>query len=191
MLVEPAPHDGDAALAATGPRAGPVLAAAADVGLPPDTVEVVTAADEDAAAQATAAALLTGPRPPTAVLAGTARLAAGAWRAVAGLGRAVPADVSLVSLEDAPWMSMVTPALTAVEVDAVGLGETAVGRLLARLDGGSPRGGGPGVEAAGAHARVRHRGSTAAPRAELADTSAIPPLAPPNGSRRQSSGCTG
>jgi DNA-binding LacI/PurR family transcriptional regulator len=70
---------------------------------------------------------------PTAVFAANNVLAEGVWRAIADLGLSVPGDVSLVAFDDAPWMSMVTPGVTAVAQDSVELGAVAVRRLLQRL----------------------------------------------------------
>lgn len=72
---------------------------------------------------------------PTAVFAANNVLAEGVWRAIVELGLRIPDDVSLVAFDDAPWMSMVTPGVTAVAQDAVELGAVAVRRLLQRLAG--------------------------------------------------------
>ncbi len=78
--------------------------------------------------------MLSGADRPTAVFAANNVLAEGVWRAIAELGLAVPGEVSLVAFDDAPWMSMVTPGVTAVAQDSVELGAAAVRRLLARLE---------------------------------------------------------
>jgi DNA-binding LacI/PurR family transcriptional regulator len=75
---------------------------------------------------------------PTAVFAANNVLAEGVWRAIAELGLDVPGDVSLVAFDDAPWMSMVTPGVTAVAQDSVDLGATAVRRLLERMADPAP-----------------------------------------------------
>ncbi|UNX56276.1 LacI family transcriptional regulator [Georgenia sp. TF02-10] len=105
--------------------------ATADVGLDPSLV--VTSGWDVRAARAAAVRLLADPRRPTAVFAANNVLAEGVWRAAADLGLAVPADLSLVSFDDAPWMSMVSPGITAVAQDVRTLGETAVDVLLDRL----------------------------------------------------------
>ncbi|NUW44181.1 LacI family DNA-binding transcriptional regulator [Nonomuraea rhodomycinica] len=74
------------------------------------------------------------PDRPTAVFAANNVLAEGVWRAIAELGLRVPADVSLVAFDDAPWMSMVSPTVTAVAQDTMGLGAAAVRRLHERLE---------------------------------------------------------
>jgi DNA-binding LacI/PurR family transcriptional regulator len=96
-------------------------------------------------------------------VAASERLAAATWRAARHLGLRVPADLSVVSVDDAPWMGMVAPPVTAGERDGVALGVAAVDRLLGH--GGD----GPTVAAT----RVLHRGSTAPP------PGAVPPTADP------------
>jgi LacI family transcriptional regulator len=86
-------------------------------------------------------------------------LAEGVWRAAQDLGLRVPDDLSVVSFDDAQWMTMVNPGITAVAQDAVALGEAAVDRLLARIED-------PGADASTVvlDAQILPRGSTAAPR---------------------------
>jgi LacI family transcriptional regulator len=108
--------------------------AAAGVAHTPD-LEVASGWDvEDSRARALE--MLRRPDRPTAVFAANNVLAEGVWRAIAELGLSVPGDVSLVAFDDAPWMSMVTPGVTAVAQDSVELGAAAVRRLLERM--GSP-----------------------------------------------------
>ena len=83
--------------------------------------------------EAAARSLLTSDERPTAVFAANNLLAEGVWRAAADLKLAIPGDLSLVSFDDAPWMSMVTPGLTAISQDAARLGGEAVGLLIARI----------------------------------------------------------
>ncbi|PJJ71289.1 LacI family transcriptional regulator/LacI family fructose operon transcriptional repressor [Diaminobutyricimonas aerilata] len=123
------------------------------------TLVVPTGWDVDAAHSA-AHQLLQTDRRPTAIFAANNVLAEGAWRAAADLGLAVPDDLSLVSFDDAPWMSMVSPGVTAVVQDAAALGEAAIETLLERIaePGAAPR-------SVVLPAQIRHRGSTASPRA--------------------------
>lgn len=111
------------------------------------------------AAKLAALELLASPDRPTAVFAANNVLAEGAWRAAAELGLAVPDDVSFVSFDDAPWMSMVSPGITAVAQDAAALGRTAIDTLLARI--ADPTKAPDTVVLA---AQILQRGSTAAPR---------------------------
>jgi LacI family transcriptional regulator len=96
---------------------------------------------------------------PTAVFSANNILAEGVWRAAGDLGLRVPEDLSIVSFDDAAWMSMVTPGLTAVAQDAVELGTAAMTRLLERIHNpDSP------IETVVLDAEILPRGSTAAPR---------------------------
>lgn len=105
---------------------------AAGVEVDPDLV--VSAGWDVEDSRMRALAMLQRPDRPTAVFAANNVLAEGVWRAIAELGLTLPRDVSLVAFDDAPWMSMVTPGVTAVAQDSVALGAAAVRRLLERLD---------------------------------------------------------
>jgi LacI family transcriptional regulator len=96
---------------------------------------------------------------PTAVIAANNVLAEGVWRAASDLGLRIPDDLSLVSFDDAQWMSMVNPGITAVSQDAVALGGTAMDRLLDRIEH-------PHAEAVTVvlDSQILPRGSTAGPR---------------------------
>ncbi len=127
-------------------------------GLPLDDALVVRSGWDVEAAQAGARELLASPDRPTAVFAANNVLAEGVWRAAQGLGLRIPEDLSLVSFDDAPWMTMVRPGVTAVAQDAVALGEAAVAQMLDRIQNpDSP------VRTVMLSAAVAQRGSTAAP----------------------------
>lgn len=104
----------------------------AGIGIDP-SLEVTAGWDVEEARR-TALALLRGPHRPTGVFAANAVLAEGVWRAAAELGLRIPADLSVVSFEEAPWMTLVSPKLTAVRQDGSALGEAAVIRLLERIE---------------------------------------------------------
>jgi len=106
----------------------------AQSGIPTDPGLKVRAGQGVTEAWTTATALLSGAQRPTAVLAANAVLAEGVWRAAADAGVEIPADLSLVSFDEAPWMTMVSPNLTAVRQDGTALGEAAVTRLLERIE---------------------------------------------------------
>jgi LacI family transcriptional regulator len=113
--------------------------------------------DVDAAREA-AETLLSSPDRPTAIFAANNVLAEGAWRAAAHLGLGVPEVLSLVSFDDAPWMSMVTPGLTSISQDAEDLGARAIDTLLERIaDPGLP------PRTVTLSAALTMRGSTAVP----------------------------
>ena len=102
-------------------------------GAPFDPRLVVSCGWDVEDARAAALELLQRRSRPTALFAANNLLAEGAWRAIAQLGLRIPSDVSLVAFDDAPWMSMVTPGVTAIAQDAGALGEAAVARLLDRI----------------------------------------------------------
>jgi len=107
--------------------------ALAAAGVAHDEALVVSAGWDADAAKLAALRLLSSDNRPTAVFAANNLLAEGIWRAAAELGLSIPGDLSLVSFDDSPWMSMVTPGVTAVTQDAVALGATAVTTLLERI----------------------------------------------------------
>lgn len=123
---------------------------------------VVRAGWDTSAARTAAVDLLTRKDRPTAVFAANSVLAEGLWRAAADLGFRIPVDLSIVSFDDAPWMSMVSPGLTAVAQDALALGEAAMKRILARIDHPDCS---PQETVLGTH--VLPRGSTGAPPPSL------------------------
>ncbi len=73
------------------------------------------------------------PERPTAVFAGSDVMAAGALRAVHEVGLRVPEDMSLVSFDDLPFASILTPPLTTVHQPLHELGAAAADLLLNRL----------------------------------------------------------
>lgn len=131
----------------------------ARAGIPADPKLLVSTGSDVAAARKAAVEVLTRPDPPTAVFSANNVLAEGVWRAAGDLGLRIPDDLSVVSFDDAPWMSMVTPGVTAVAQDALALGEAAIDRLLRRTtDPDAP------AETVVIEAEIQARGSTAAPR---------------------------
>jgi LacI family transcriptional regulator len=128
-------------------------------GLPLDDSLVVSAGWDVDAARIEIGKLLGRPDPPTAVFAANNVLAEAVWRAAAELHLAIPDRLSLVSFDDVPWMSMVTPGLTAVAQDTIALGEAAVSQLCERIQ--SPL---APVRTVLLSAGVVTRGSTAPPR---------------------------
>jgi LacI family transcriptional regulator len=133
-------------------------AALTDAGIPADPALVVSSGWSVDGAHSAARELLREEDRPTAVFAANNVLAEGVWRAAADLHLGVPDDISLVTFDDAPWMSMVTPGVTAVAQDAVALGEAAVARLLDRIADPDAA-----VETVVLPVRVVARGSTGPP----------------------------
>jgi LacI family transcriptional regulator len=70
---------------------------------------------------------------PTAIFAANNALAEVAWNVLRQRGLQLPDDVSLVAFDDVPWMSMVTPSITAVSQPTLELGRRAAQLLLRRL----------------------------------------------------------
>lgn len=103
---------------------------------------------------------------PTAVIADTAEVALAFLEAARALGRSVPRDISLITLEDRPAMACVEPAITALTQDYTGLFMRACAMLM-REAGASPEGDADSAAAEpGPSFRLIERGSVAkAPRA--------------------------
>ncbi|WP_150307057.1 LacI family DNA-binding transcriptional regulator [Planctomonas psychrotolerans] len=131
----------------------------ADSGIPDDPSLVVSAGWDVGGARKAAVGILTRRDAPTAVFAANNLLAEGVWRAASDLGLRIPDDLSIVSFDDAQWMSMVSPGVTAIAQDAVALGEAAMDRLLDRIED-------PDAAATTTvlEAQILPRGSTSAPR---------------------------
>lgn len=108
-------------------------AALVSAGIPEDGSTLVEAGWSMDSARRVAVEQFAGSDRPTAVLAVNNVLAEGVWRAIGELGLSVPGDISIVSFDDARWMSLVEPAITAIAQDAVTLGRTAMEVLLERI----------------------------------------------------------
>jgi LacI family transcriptional regulator len=85
------------------------------------------------------AELMALPEPPTAIVAASDGMAAGALGALAAHGRRVPADVSVVGYDDLPLATVTEPPLTTVRSHQDALGAAAAAALLGLIDdGGAP-----------------------------------------------------
>ncbi|HEX7062143.1 MAG TPA: LacI family DNA-binding transcriptional regulator [Woeseiaceae bacterium] len=89
---------------------------------------------EQESGRAAGQAFAASPEPPDAIFAANDLMAAGAMRALADAGLAVPEDVAVVGFDDVPLASLLSPALTTVHVDVESFGRCALERLL-RLTG--------------------------------------------------------
>jgi LacI family transcriptional regulator len=126
-------------------------------GLPLDEDLVVASGRDAEDARSAAKALLEREDRPTAVFAVNNLIAEGVWRAARDRGLRIPADLSLVAFEDAAWMSIVEPGVTAVVQDPGAIGVAAVEAVLAKIrQPASP------PTTVVVPTRVVHRGSTAA-----------------------------
>ena len=82
--------------------------------------------------------LLSDGRRPTAILASNNVMALGALQAINDLGFRCPQDMSLVSIDDVPWMGLVKPRLTLVVQPWQELASQAIDWLLERIDARDP-----------------------------------------------------
>ncbi|MEJ5943966.1 LacI family DNA-binding transcriptional regulator [Pseudokineococcus basanitobsidens] len=82
-----------------------------------------------------AASLLDSDEPPDALLVANSLMALGVLRALADHGLRMGADVGLVAFDDAPWSTLVEPAVTVVAQPAYELGTRAAQLLLERVRG--------------------------------------------------------
>lgn len=82
--------------------------------------------------------ILAGNPVPTALFVAAGDLVIGAMKACAGLGRAIPRDVSIVSFDDHPFFEHLVPAVTAVRQPVAEMGTTAVEMLFTLMDGKEP-----------------------------------------------------
>ena len=78
--------------------------------------------------------LTTEPRP-TAVFVANNHMLIGLMKAVAELGLVVPSDLSVASIDDFPWATAFSPAMTTVRQPIAAMATAALQRLLARIDG--------------------------------------------------------
>jgi DNA-binding LacI/PurR family transcriptional regulator len=99
-----------------------------------DAVHVCERNDVPTGRQVAAAALAADPRP-TAILAMSDALAAGALLAAADAGLEVPRDLSVVGFDDSPAAPLTTPPLTTIGQPTEEKGRLAVARLASALDG--------------------------------------------------------
>lgn len=107
--------------------------ALARAGIPEgDNTTVIGIRNEEQARQAVHR-LLTGPNPPTAILAGRNSLTIGSIRALRHLGQ--HRHVALVGLDDIPTADLMEPGITVVEQRPSQIARLAVERLFARLNG--------------------------------------------------------
>ncbi|MCU1569705.1 MAG: LacI family transcriptional regulator [Naasia sp.] len=127
-------------------------------GVSHDAALVVPTGWDVDAARDVAHDLLGSSQRPTAIFAANNLLAEGAWRAARELGLSIPGELSLLAFDDVPWMSMVTPGVTAIAQDAAAMGRTAVQTLLERIADPAA-----GTRTVVLSASLKVRGSAAAP----------------------------
>ena len=110
-------------------------AALDEAGLPPDESLVQLGSFPDDGAREAALKLLTGPSPPTAVLAVNNQAVLGVMKALRDLGMDCPRDISVAGFDDFPWADSFRPRLTTVAQPVHEIGEQSAKLLLDRMAG--------------------------------------------------------
>jgi len=108
--------------------------ALADSGLELRSDYIVHAHWEHTEARAQTQRLLEFPEPPDAIFCASDVMAIGALCAIEEAGLRVPEDVALVGFDDSDLARMVTPSLTSVRQDVIGMGTTAIEVMLQILE---------------------------------------------------------
>ncbi|MEV4558637.1 LacI family DNA-binding transcriptional regulator [Kitasatospora sp. NPDC049285] len=104
-----------------------------------DVLEVGVSLNEGSkAAEQAARELLAGPDRPRAVVCDDDVVASGVYRAAADLGLRIPADLSVVGMDNIPVAELLSPPLTTVDLPGEELGRTGLATLVALLDGAPP-----------------------------------------------------
>lgn len=83
--------------------------------------------------------LLARAEPPDAILIANNLMALGALRAIRESGRRIPDDLAVVSFDDAPWTTLVDPALTVVAQPTYEIGRQAAALLASADSADEPR----------------------------------------------------
>lgn len=83
-------------------------------------------------------ALMQQHEPPTALFALSGSRAIGAYQALQALGSRVPRDVSLLSFDDYPWTSLVTPGIDVLAQPVEAMGDAATDILFRSLHQSAP-----------------------------------------------------
>lgn len=116
-------------------------AALEEAGLPADDSLVRLGNFPDDGVRKAATELLTGPTPPTAILAVNNQAVLGVMKALRDLGMDCPRDISVTGFDDFPWADSFRPRLTTVAQPVQEIGEKSAKLLLDRMAGkrGPPR----------------------------------------------------
>lgn len=91
-------------------------------------------------AREAATAILSGSKPPTAILATNEEMALGALGAADELGLEIGKDLSIIGFDDAPWAGVFRPPLSVIRRPVANLGAAAVELLLKKIANASYRG---------------------------------------------------
>jgi LacI family transcriptional regulator len=148
-------------------------AALGQAGLASDPRLVAATASDVGSGESAMRTLLARRPHPTAVVAASSALAAGALRALRAAGLAVPADVSVVGVHDGAVADLLSPALTTVRLPSRELGAGAARGLIDLLEGRVER-----VALSLPPERIVVRESSAPPRAVAPVAAAAPAGSP-------------
>ncbi|QQP92784.1 LacI family DNA-binding transcriptional regulator (plasmid) [Skermanella sp. TT6] len=107
--------------------------AAAEAGIAESCATVVQVSAATAAGSVPALTLLEGPTPPTAIIADGNRLLRGVILASRSLGRAMPADLSVIGIDTDDMALVCTPEITCIVRDFNEIGQLAADLMLRRL----------------------------------------------------------
>ncbi len=81
--------------------------------------------------------LMTGNKRPTAIFAGSGKIALNVLKSVNEMNLRVPEEVSIISFDETEWASLINPPLTTVGQKTYKMGQTAAQILLERIDHGT------------------------------------------------------
>lgn len=109
-----------------------------EAGLPIDPAHAPIGAFRPEVAQAACRRLMQQSEPPTALFVADNQMLLGVVRALAELGIICPGQVSVLSVDDAPWMAAVSPAYSVIRQPVAVMGERALDLLLRRIDKSVP-----------------------------------------------------
>jgi DNA-binding LacI/PurR family transcriptional regulator len=131
-----APDEIDSALGSTArDRAVGYWKALAEFGIGPDDVAMQATRNDKPSVDAVLATIFAAPRPPTAILAMSDRIALIAIQWLTERGLAVPDDVSVIGFDGVPEAAIVQPGLTTMVQPLAEMARRAVGAIL---DGNLP-----------------------------------------------------
>jgi LacI family transcriptional regulator len=106
-----------------------------DVASDPEMIRIAAYRQDEA--YAACRDLMANAVPPTALFVANNLMLIGAMRALADLGIKSPADISLIAVDDMPWMTAFSPKITVIRQPIQAMGQAVVDVLMRRI---SPQG---------------------------------------------------